>query len=468
MIVEDEPWIAKGLENILPWEELDIEIVGIAGNGLEALQALDSCQPDIILTDIMMPVMNGMEFIHKLPEVIEQMPKVIIITGYNEFTYAQQAIRHGIADYLLKPIDPADLERIICTLLEELENERVGLRKFHKILIENTLYENLLMEENRNPDIQLPFSKFIVLFTVNPIPAETLSSQEYVRDWYALSYLNNHIYVLGFQTESFADLFLKHEFSQLETKSMIGMSWKYDSASFHFYDAYKEAEYNFQKRYQEFSLHQDDIQPILLHKEQEKQWIQLLQEGNVKTVYDKMKQLLQGYTTFEQKWGLVFQYYLFLSKFAANTSGNTLYMLKKARNDKELNSVLETIISPLLEMISADWQGTVSDLTRKAVAIIEQDYTNSFLSLQDVAKRLGITAAYLSVIFKNEIGINYIHFVTLKRLEAAKKALLETQKTIHDISSICGFNDVKYFIKVFKKEVGVTPNKYREIYSFIK
>ncbi|MHA6260537.1 response regulator transcription factor [Sporosarcina sp. CAU 1771] len=472
MIVEDEPWIAKGLEVALPWEKFGIQLIGSVGNGAEALKVIDDTPPDIIITDIMMPVMGGMELLNKLSEKMEPMPEVIIISGYNDFKYLQQAIRHGIADYLLKPIEPSDLEKIITTLVQKMNIQKKNQFHIQKILVENTLYESLSLEENREPDFKLPFPIFKILFSIEPIHLEMLRSLSYVSDWYVLPHLNHHIYLFAFQTNVHADLFTKFEYSKIQGRLSVGISSKYYTNDFEFYDAYKEAESNFQHNYNEFHTHNDmQLGPARLNRELEQQWIQLLQDGNKEKVYYMMEQNLNDYSAFEQRWSLVFQFYLFLSKYSPQSnlkSVDWLFELKKIRNDRDLTMALETMIVPLLESISAEWQGKVSNLSREAVNFIEQHYDNPLLSLLEVAERLGISAAYLSVIFKNEVGMNYIHFVTRKRVEIAKKALLETKKTINEISSICGFNDVKYFIKVFKKEIGFTPNKFRGIHSLIK
>ena len=472
MIVEDEPWIAKGLEVALPWEDFDIQLIGSFENGEEALKVIDDTQPDIIITDIMMPVMGGMELIDKLSVTMEPMPKVIIISGYNDFKYAQQAIRHGITDYLLKPIEPSELEKIITTLVQKMNIKKKNQFHFQKILVENTLYECLSLEENREPDFKLSFPIFTVLFSIEPIQNEKLRSLTFVSDWYVLSHMSHHIYLFAFPTNVHADSFTKFEYSKVQETLLVGISSNYYTNDFEFYDAYKEAESDFQHNFNEFHTHNDmQLEPARLNRELEQQWIQLLQDGNKEKVYDMMKKNLHDYTVFEQRWSLVFQFYLFLSKYSPQStlrSVDWLFELKKIRSNRDLTIALDTIIVPLLDSICAEWQGKVSNLSREAVNFIEQHYDNPLLSLQEVADRLGISAAYLSVIFKNEVGMNYIHFVTRKRVEIAKKALLETKKTINEISCICGFNDVKYFIKVFKKEVGFTPNKFRGIHSLIK
>ncbi|PLR94880.1 response regulator [Bacillus sp. T33-2] len=465
MIIEDEPWIAKGLEVALPWEEYGIELTGSAANGEEALRIIEKSDSDIILTDIMMPIMNGLDMLENLSKRTETLPKVIIITGYNDFSYAQQAIRYGVEDYLLKPIDQHELEKTILSIVQKLNKQKQDEQAFLAISVENLIYESLSLEQNRKPEIQFPYPVFRVLFSTEPLPVETFAPATSVAEYFYLYFQDSHLYVLGFETDELADSFAQTECSGFQGRFSVGISSKYEADTFCFFDAYKEAEQDFHKRPMNTGKH---TPPVLLATGQEKQWVQLLQKGKKDEVYAMMEKLLLCHFSFNERWGLMLQFYLFLSKHCHPpllTSPGGLIQLKKARNDKDLKTVLETVIGPLLGSLSSQWQYTISDIARKAVRYIEQQYSNPYLSLQQVADGVGVSAAYLSVIFKNEIGMNYIHFLTITRIEKAKKELADTKKTCRQISICCGFNDVKYFTRVFKKTTGFTPNKFREIHG---
>lgn len=106
LVVEDEAIIRQGLIQSIDWEAHDCRIVAEAKNGIEALKQIESHMPDIILLDVNMPLMGGMELLSKIDTSIIS---TIIISGYSEFEYAKQAIKYNVVDYLLKPIDPNNL-----------------------------------------------------------------------------------------------------------------------------------------------------------------------------------------------------------------------------------------------------------------------------------------------------------------------------------------------------------------------
>lgn len=124
LIADDEPKIRRGLSRILPWEQWNIEVVGEAENGLEALELVAQLKPDIIFVDINMPFVSGLEMIEQLGQLLERCI-VIVITGHDEFTYAQKALKLKVFDYILKPVVKDKLEGVVLRAINSLENTRI-------------------------------------------------------------------------------------------------------------------------------------------------------------------------------------------------------------------------------------------------------------------------------------------------------------------------------------------------------
>jgi two-component system response regulator YesN len=125
LIVDDEPVICRGLRLTVPWEEIGVEIIGEAYNGEQALAIVQKTPVDVILTDVRMPSMNGLELVEILHREDYRI-KTIILSGYDEFTYAKKAIRFGVRDYLLKPVDVDELMEVIRRLVLEIKKESAG------------------------------------------------------------------------------------------------------------------------------------------------------------------------------------------------------------------------------------------------------------------------------------------------------------------------------------------------------
>lgn len=113
LLVDDESAVREGIRNRTPWERYNFKVVGEAGNGIEALEMIEELHPDVVITDIRMPYLDGMELIKEIRRSHPPI-SIIIISGYDEFTYAQQAIRYDVSEYVLKPVTSED----ICNLLE--------------------------------------------------------------------------------------------------------------------------------------------------------------------------------------------------------------------------------------------------------------------------------------------------------------------------------------------------------------
>lgn len=163
ILVDDESAVREGIRNRTPWERYNFTVVGEAGNGIEALEIIEELHPDVVITDIKMPYLDGMELIK---EIRESHPPItiIIISGYDEFTYAQQAIRYDVSEYVLKPVTSED----ICNLLERtakrLDEEIIRLQDQNRLrdaytqalpFIKEKFLVSLLTPFHQNPHANL-------------------------------------------------------------------------------------------------------------------------------------------------------------------------------------------------------------------------------------------------------------------------------------------------------------------------
>lgn len=125
LIADDEPRVAMLVKQLIHWQEQGLECVGLFQDGQSALDAIRQLHPDIVITDIRMPVLSGLELIEK---TLESEPQVrfVVISGYRYFEYAQRAIKYGVQDYLLKPIDEEELNRVLGKICAEKRTSKAA------------------------------------------------------------------------------------------------------------------------------------------------------------------------------------------------------------------------------------------------------------------------------------------------------------------------------------------------------
>ncbi|HEX3028771.1 MAG TPA: response regulator [Clostridia bacterium] len=166
-IADDDPFILEGIKHILHWEEFGIEIIGTASNGAQALEALKKESADILITDIKMPKMNGLELIKRVRDT-NPATRFIILSGYDDFEYLKESIKLGIENYILKPINSEELEKTITSTLDKIskdESERLKHIQDMGIIRNNILYRwvtNTISEsefEERTGLLDIDFGK---------------------------------------------------------------------------------------------------------------------------------------------------------------------------------------------------------------------------------------------------------------------------------------------------------------------
>jgi len=148
VIIDDDKNVLQGMKTVIPWEELELEWAGEALNGEEGLELIKSVQPDIIITDIYMPIMNGLEMV----EYVQAEPsgycgKIIILSGYSDFEYARKALRLGIVDYLNKPITVKSIRSVLENVIQQLDEELKQKNKHIELEQRLKLYEPFVEKE---------------------------------------------------------------------------------------------------------------------------------------------------------------------------------------------------------------------------------------------------------------------------------------------------------------------------------
>jgi two-component system response regulator YesN len=167
LIVDDEAGIREGLKKIIPWEEYGIEICGEAENGAEALKMAEALNPNIVFTDIKMPVLDGISFIKALKENSNDC-KVVVLSGFSEYELVRQAMRYGAVDYILKPSGKEEIEHIIGEIIDNIEDEVISRLKNseHLQLLKNNILNRVIRNDISSRELREKM-KFVGLDLTN-------------------------------------------------------------------------------------------------------------------------------------------------------------------------------------------------------------------------------------------------------------------------------------------------------------
>ncbi|MEI3609777.1 response regulator transcription factor [Pseudogracilibacillus sp. SO10305] len=473
MIVEDERWMRKGLEKMLDWGDLNIKHVASASNGQEALELLHSCKPDIIITDVKMPRIDGFGMLDKISEITDRTPKIIIVSGYNDFDYAKKAIQHGVADYILKPVDPEELKKTITKIIDMIRLEKKQTLNFTNLELKNVIYEMLAFSANSSNIDFIPSSfNYCIVFSSNPFSIELVNLIKGKFYYSSVSIGGHQLTIIGSKYGNAFSTELQFYLDEIESEQIIGFSRIKNNINDSFFSAYREAVQVFRTSYNQGNEDNKSFElNISISIEEETKILKALQGEDSKTVKDTIDNVLKKYSAPGQAWIIQFQMYLFLSRYLTTEqlqSHNHVLLFHKFKSINEPGDKLNTDHPEFESMIDDVIKNFNPLKTNHIVSVnefIDTHYHDSSLSLEQVAEHLNLSPAYLSFIIKKETKSNYTSHVTRRRIESAKKHLLSSSIPIYKISMKVGYNDVKYFLKVFKKETGFTPNHYRELYK---
>lgn len=470
MIVEDELWMRRGLEQILDWDQLNINCVKSAKNGKEALELMDDFNADIILTDIKMPIIDGLSMMDAIAEKNDKVPKVIVISGYNDFDFAKRAIKHGAVDYILKPVDANELSEAILKAIYHISQEKKYALLTLNIELKNIIYEHIFFYSNHLISNEAILEDYFFGVVLSPTTIDTLIEQFLDDD---VTYVSLPIGLYHFNVIVSLDKNkLLSSIEQLSKYPHHGISNIQSNIERNFLVAYNEAELDFQTKYyqENVSLNFQDLN-IILARADEERISKALHSKDKKEVKKIISGLLEKCSNLESKLLMQFQVFIFLTRYLNNNQlslynvTRTFYQYRFVQTIEDLDKLYDSTFEPLIEGIINNFQAIKVNYVSLVKDKIEANYHDSTLSLERVAESLNLSPAYLSYIIKKETNINFIMHVKNKRVETAKALLVNSNLPVYKVSVKVGYNDVKYFIRVFKKETGLTPNQYRELFS---
>lgn len=502
IIVDDEETIRQGLKTYINWKELGFKIEGEASDGKEAIILIETKKPNVILTDIRMENMDGMELIEYIyknhPDI-----KVILISGYSNLEYYQKALKFMIFDYILKPTKIDVIKEVftkLYTSLEEqnekellIENMKTQLysslplakEQFLSQLVKGQFKKETILSYKANFNLTLPTENFrLISFALqkeeSPVKgiADKLNKQ-----FHYFFFVNSGIIFSIFEEKKEIKKeiqkivnFLEKTYKKRITVSVsvkgedindIGLLYNQicaiqnehlftlDKSSILFFD---EIENNY-NRFD--NLTEIDVTNI----------ITALQNGDVV----ELNSLISAFfSTLEEKpvpydylsYILNKIYYsAFLTAYNGGLNVSPLPDFNLQLSQKRELSEKKAFILEKLEYLAEEFQNNNLNNSNKTIVlinkIIAKEYKSNNMSLTYLSNKTGKSEAYISAFYKECEGVNILEKITTLRIEEAKNKLSKTNEKIYEIAKKIGYSDVSYFCKLFKKTIGVSPAEYR-------
>lgn len=503
-LVDDEYYERLSLKNSIPWSELDMQISGEANNGETALEMMLKNPPDIAVVDINMPKLNGLELIESLSS--HQIScHYIILTGYDEFKYAQQAIRLNVSEYILKPINYPALISSLTELRQKIENQKSFTTKLAALSSENErlhlerYYNDLVncnfsIQNMEQYDSQLTHALFItydsyqvaVFEPLDKIPLERLyallSSYHSIYDKTAfVSCLDNKRRIFFIMNSSRAsipeltkDLLAIARKEGISCRAGIGNTCSQLEKIFLSYNEACIALQNCTVHNQQLVCYSDiNARPYICLDSKNKNILRAMIKSKETTKLSAF--LTELYEELEQKhpiWDTIVLYSLELisllteclsSEMSAaisilNEEGSILDTLNSKKDIPTLRDWLIDIYTTSIRAVTA--KEDYSDITLCAESYIMEHYADPELSISEISKALFLNYSYLCHCFKRDKQMTINDYIRQLRI---RKSIELFQSGIENISFVAektGFSSASYFSKQFKKATGLAPTEY--------
>jgi two-component system, response regulator YesN len=503
LIVDDEPIICRGLRYTIPWDEYQIQVVDEAADGYDAIQKIKLHQNiDIVLTDVRMPNLDGIELAKFLNQHCPQ-TKTIILSGYDEFEYAKQAIQLGVKDYLLKPVNIDDLLKVVKKITVEIESEQTKLKDFYQVKLKNDIYHlvsGVTIEEAEESQlfdsIQIyPFLSAVDDYyqTTRGMSAEELKAFKF--NWRtSIEQLLKKEGIDSISIFTGKNLLLTCLF-QWDGPILPHLSNLVD-LPFSLTYILGEGQIALSALPQGYERLSQRVKYIPLHpkafldatiaaertetREYPKTIERDLTEAVFATNHAEMKRLIQClFDYFKAQLFFLEEVVPFCVEFVGKISKRFRALCKGSLTpcDLHFKHSLDTnclnSYEILQELFSEDLACLVNTMNRNALAandwLIERaenyikEYYTSDIKAYEVADVINISPNYFSSLFKQKTGKHFNEYVNELRVEKAKILLEETPYKINEISETVGFREYKYFVDVFRRFSGTTPTKYRKL-----
>ena len=521
LLVDDEPFITQGLLMLIDWEKEGYEVVQTASDGEEAYEYVKDNPVDLVVTDIKMPRMNGIELLKKIRQEGMSEVEVIILSGYKDFEYAMEGMKYGCAGYVLKPVEKTEMVSLIRKIAKkryEIIEENKQKEQLESIFIERNIVALLVGKFDYvnvghvTKALRLSESISYVSIEFMPVGGEHEEEDSYVRQNHRKLYTTcqeilgddgNHVILDTSQDKNGYDIGLilcDYMYKEKKASEEEYLLWIRDgissimhmpvrllvgkkvnsinsiSKSYSTVRILKSFE-GFRPK-KDIYFYEDEVQinqgGAVLCKQYIDDLIKAIELNEEKEIRYRVAELFKEMRRLgiaSETIKLNMDYLLFgLIHLATNQDDGVnqeeilQYISESSFNDGILRGSSEHLSSfgieyaKYLSQLRKNVSGNILvDIEKE----IKENYMNN-ISLKDLSAKLFINSSYLGQIFKKKYGMSFKDYLTNYRINEACLMLLQTDEKITRIAELVGYKDSDYFVRKFIEIKGCTPSKYRK------
>jgi len=514
ILVDDERLTLDTLANYINWEQMSCRVIATASNGRDALQKIESLQPDILITDVKMPIMDGIEL---CKQVHTRFPKIqiVFLSGYNEFDYACAALQHGACGYLLKPVDHGELSTTMKTVRQRCDEQK---NRLNSALITSGEYLRELLQIGGNllsgladevtsvynHHLHLPADNKTFYFILITIDEYTLLAENPLAfdapsgDFSTVERLE--FFIAGLPSFSPGILTKLRDgqwiFVTKESSRSLFTHWRNQSANAQrwislFLTDNPQSLHSFTKQWPKMLQTRNQLVAIqgtgLINDNWENTHVTMCKKPFPKVEYfiaavqqnerEQVEEWLHDFYDGGLPPGNISQVFVdsvsvIDAVLSAVTAHNRQLQDIFEKDSKffgrlslmESMQSMKTHMRQLLNIVMDELETSPVDrhieIVNEVCNIIQKNY-GGVISVDVLAELIFLSPNYLRTIFKDVTGKTILEYVTQIRMDHACVMLRETNIRIHEIAKQVGFESPSYFGSVFFKRTGLTPNQYR-------
>lgn len=523
MIVEDEALVREAILKMIDFHKQGFEVVAVCEDGQQAAEQYIELVPDLVITDICMPFFSGLQLAAMIAEA-DRGTQVIIITGYDDFNYAKQAIKSHVANYILKPVTPREFEDVLTEARAKLDEQHERRRQVSQAQRQLHLSSPLVRDQILNRLIQgsiewgeieqelqsfgldchssnyqvaviqvdqletalreLSVNRQLLQFMISNVAAELATASS---DFIAFQLSDGRSALIGAMnddetlTRRMRELCRRvidaiRQFLKINVTigggqivhSVMDLKESFSSAQrcldYKFLIPDQSILFSEDIRKQAQAIDMSDLEDQIILQ------VRVRNEARMREAVDQLVQAIR--LTIQSKSDIQFEWSRLANRLSGavrSESGEACPVLDQTLPDADDSNYLDRLKTWLInyclsciEIMGSRRNRENQRLSILAGEYIRDHYADSQLSLMEVCNYASVSLSYFSQFFKEETGKTFVEYLTEIRMDKAKELLRNTNRMLYDISEMVGYENPAYFTVAFKKHVGLSPRDYRK------